>query len=248
MDSNQFKEISPYYDRLMHGVPYKYWVAYLEDIFRNLEIMPKDILDVACGTGVVSHLLTERDYKVTGFDLSETMIEVAKKNYPHIDFYCQNAKDFELSQTFDVAISLFDSLNYIINKDDLQSAFSQVFKHLKSGGFFIFDMNTEYALANNFFAQVNLNPNDYPQYIWEPDWDEREKICTVNMTFIVKEETGKKREFKEVHIQRAYGIEEITYMLKRSGFEVLNVYSAYRFSKPTKRSDRVYFVAKKETL
>ena len=66
------------------------------------------------------------------------------------------------------------------------------------------------------------------------------------MTFIVKDEKGNKREFKEVHIQRAYGIEEITYMLRSIGFNVLNVYSAYRFNKPTKRSDRVYFVAKRE--
>ncbi|MBQ7256843.1 MAG: class I SAM-dependent methyltransferase [Abditibacteriota bacterium] len=246
MDSNQFNEISQYYDELMHGVPYKYWVAYIENIFRVLDIEPVEILDVACGTGMVSNLLSERNYKLTGFDLSESMIKVAKGKYPHIDFYCQNAKDFELNKTFDVAISLFDSLNYIINKSDLQSAFRQVYKHLKSPGYFIFDMNTEYALANDFFAQVNLSPDAYPQYIWEPDWNDRDKICTVNMTFIVKDEKGKKREFKEVHIQRAYGIEEITYMLKACGFNVLNVYSAYRFNKPTKRSDRVYFVAKRE--
>ena len=95
MDSNQFNEISPYYDELMHGVPYKYWVAYIENIFRVLDINPVEILDVACGTGMVSNLLSERDYKLTGFDLSESMIKVAKEKYPHIDFFCQNAKDFE---------------------------------------------------------------------------------------------------------------------------------------------------------
>ncbi|MBQ0105373.1 MAG: class I SAM-dependent methyltransferase [Armatimonadetes bacterium] len=241
----QFDKITEYYDRLMHGVAYDYWVSYLENLLETYDFYPKTILDVCCGTGTVANILNRKGYELTGFDLSHGMIREAKKNYPEIDFYVQNAKNFRIDKTFDLAISLFDSLNYITDKSELQSAFEQVLKHLNHNGMFIFDVNTEYALSNNLFAQINLNPESNPQYIWEPDWDENTKICTVNMQFICKNENGEEEKFTETHIQRAYGIQELNYMLIQAGFDVLNIYSAYRFSKPTKRSDRVFYICRK---
>lgn len=228
----------------MAGVPYVYWVKYIEDILDSLNFTPLSILDVACGTGVVSKKLFDKGFNVTGFDLSEDMIEVAKKNYEDIDFYVQNAKNFEIDKKFDLAVSLFDSLNYITNKNDLQSSFFQIRKHLNNNGYLIFDMNTEYALSNNFFAQINIEPDRYPHYVWTPTWDPKTKICEVKMVFHMKEDDGEIIEFKEYHVQRAYSLEELSYMLEKSGFEVVNIYSAYKFTKPTRRSDRVYFVCK----
>lgn len=246
--SNQFKQISQYYDKLMNGVPYNFWVRYIETLFKEYNIFPTTILDVACGTGVVSNILSNKGYKVSGFDLSEGMIKVAKENFPNIDFTVQNAIDFSYDKKFDVAISLFDSLNYILNPNDLKSAFSNVFKHLSNRGYFIFDINTEYALANNLFAQIDLSPESDPQYIWEPKWDNETKLCTVNMTFIVKDENGDKIKFNETHVQRAYDLNHVSIMLKDVGYDKIDIYNAYRLDKPNKNSDRVFFVCEKKEL
>lgn len=238
----QFNKIPKYYDLLMDGVPYRYWVSYLESVFEKVNFSPVSVLDVCCGTGTVAGILMKKKYSVAGFDLSEGMIEEAKKNYPDIDFTVQNASSFNLEKKFDCAISLFDSLNYITDKNDLQQAFYRVFIHLNRKGLFIFDMNTEYALANDLFAQVNMNEDSSVQYIWEPHWDRNTRICTVDMRFIVKE-TGE--DFRETHIQRAYGTDEIRQMLKTAGFDKICVYNAYRFTEPDEKSDRVFFVAEK---
>jgi len=42
--------------------------------------LPSRILDVGCGSGYGSHLLHQAGYKVTGIDISEEMIRLAKEN------------------------------------------------------------------------------------------------------------------------------------------------------------------------
>ena len=56
---------------------------------------------------------------------------------------------------FDLCVSLFDSLNYITDPARLRRPW-RVAAHLTRNGLFIFDLNTEYALVNQFFDQDNL--------------------------------------------------------------------------------------------
>ena len=65
-----FSAVTPYYDSLMAGVPYRFWADYLERLWRKHGQRPRSVLDLACGTGTVSRLLAERGYRVTGVDLS----------------------------------------------------------------------------------------------------------------------------------------------------------------------------------
>ena len=245
MDKKQYSNIPKFYDQLMNNIPYKFWLYYIKEILKLIDYNPQNLLDVACGTGTMTKEFKDAGLEVFGIDLSEGMIEHAKKKYPDIDFKVCNASDFDLYKTFDLAISLFDSLNYITEKLDLQNAFISINKHLNPNGYLIFDVNTIYALSNNFFQQTNLETDNYPHYVWKPYWDKSTRICTVNMTFECKDENGDIMSFKETHLQKGYQISELAYMLEKAGFEVIHIFNAYKFTKPTKRSDRVYYVAKK---
>lgn len=44
----------------------------------------------------------------------------------------------------------FDSMNYLLTKRELDTAFRKVNRVLKNGGLFIFDMNTIYGLSVNW--------------------------------------------------------------------------------------------------
>ena len=244
MSNDQFVEIAEYYDDLMAGVPYGLWVDYLEGLFRRYDFTPRTILDVACGTGNVSEILAQRGYEVVGADIAAGMIEVAKRKTGGVEYHTADMAELDLGRKFDLAISLFDSLNYITDVDHLARAMKRVGEHVRDGGYFIFDINTIYALAHHFFDQANLASDRYPHYIWSSEYDHSTRICRVNMTFEVLE-NGEKRQFKEVHVQRGHSLEELTDMLINAGFEVVEILHAYRFRKPTRRSDRVFFVARK---
>ena len=78
-DTPAFGPVAPYYEALMAGVPYRFWVEYLERLWALHARKPQEILDLACGTGTVSRLLVPRGYFVTGVDLSEGMLDVARR-------------------------------------------------------------------------------------------------------------------------------------------------------------------------
>jgi SAM-dependent methyltransferase len=245
MTQTQFKRIAAYYDDLMAGVPYNLWVEYLTGILKRMDYSPGNVLDVACGTGNVSELLADRGHKVVGADIAPDMIEVARSKESGVEYHIQDMAELDLGgRKFDLAISLFDSLNYITDPARLAQAIKRVGEHLVDGGVFIFDVNTEYALAHHFFDQANLASHHYPNYVWNSEYDHSTRICTVNMTFRVIE-NGENVEFKEVHLQRAHSLEEITTMLIDAGFEVVDIFHAYKFRRPSRRSDRVFYVARK---
>ncbi|MHB9038779.1 MAG: class I SAM-dependent DNA methyltransferase [Armatimonadota bacterium] len=248
MTQTQFKRIAAYYDDLMAGVPYNLWVKYIEGLLKRIDYVPRTVLDVACGTGNVSELFADKGYDVVGADIAPDMIEVAKSKKGGVEYHVQDMVDLDLDgRKFDLAISLFDSLNYITDPNRLAQAIKRVGEHLVDGGVFIFDVNTEYALSHHFFDQANLASHHFPNYVWNSDYDNATRICTVNMTFRVIED-GENVEFKEVHLQRAHSLEELTTMLIDAGFEVLDVFHAYKFRRPTRRSDRVFYVAKLTSL
>lgn len=244
----QFDDIAFLYDELMAGVPYRGWVEYLQRILHHHKCTPKTVLDLCCGTGTVSLILARMGYQATGIDLSAGMIEYAankaRSQKLDVDFRVQDAAELRLGKRFDLVISLFDSLNYILDASALQNAFYRVCEHLHPGGLFVFDMNTELALAGRFFDQNNLGSGAPVIYEWRSTYDPEARICTVRMSFIYRRR-GEEKHVRIVHYQRAYGIDEIADMLRRAGLDVLSVYNGYTLRRASARSDRVFFVARK---
>ena len=73
-----FVTVAPLYDELMEGVPYESWVDYLQTLLTRKGLKPKRILDLACGTGNVTMLLTKLGYEMVGVDIAPGMIEAAR--------------------------------------------------------------------------------------------------------------------------------------------------------------------------
>ena len=73
------------------------------------------------------------------------MLTIAKeKSSPDILYLLQDMREFELYGTMRAAVSICDSMNYILEEDDLLQVFSLVNNYLDRGGIFIFDLNTVY--------------------------------------------------------------------------------------------------------
>jgi len=245
---SQFDEIAFLYDQLMSGVPYREWTDYLKRLLKHYGHRPRTMLDLCCGTGTVSLLLAKEGYQVAGVDISPGMIEMASQKAQaggiRADFHARDASSFRLGKKFDLAFSLFDSLNYITESAELQQAFYRVSEHLNPGGLFIFDMNTELALAGRLFDQTNLSSRSPVNYVWRSTYDHDSRLCSINMEFVHRQ-AGAERRISIVHYQRAYALAEVEEMLVAAGLQVLDTYDAYSFRTATTRSDRVFFVAKK---
>lgn len=237
-----FGPIAPFYDELMRSVPYRMWTGYYLLLLAQQGVKPKTILDVCCGTGVMTEMLFREGFEMAGVDLSAPMIEAARnkarrKKYD-IRYECQDAAEMSLGRTFDAAYSFFDSLNYIIDPTRLQMAIRRVSEHLEPGGSFVFDLNTAYAFEAQLFDQRQLAPRAKVRYDWKGHWDPQKRLIRVDMDFWRGEHA-----YHEEHWQRAYSDAEIRPMLEAAGFESIRCYHSYTLDAPRATSDRVHYTA-----
>lgn len=244
LSPDAFQQIAPYYDELMSGVPYRMWVGYYLLLLSTKSQHPKTLLELGCGTGTLCELLHDEGFKVTGLDVSEPMIlkatEKAKESNRKIAYSVQNASSFRFTKKFDGIFSFFDSLNNILEPNELQQAFATAFKHLNRGGTFAFDLNTSYAFEKKMFDQQSKRKDASLHYKWTGHWDKESRVITVTMQFWYK---GK--EFTEVHHQHAYEPDEVLTMLSNAGFTGINAYNSYGLDPPRANSDRVHYIALK---
>jgi len=242
--SSSFGPIAPFYDQLMHQVPYGMWMSYYELLLITQEVHPRKYLDVCCGTGTCAEQLAAVGNAVAGIDLSAPMIEEARRKAElaglQIRYEAMDAASFDLGESFEAAYSFFDSFNYITDLGRLGSAFKRVAAHLDPGGSFIFDLNTAYAFEKKMFDQEDTRKKTAVQYKWVGDYDATSRVIHVHMTFWVD---GK--EFREVHIQRAHREEEVIDLLLAANFTDIVVYDAYTLEPPRKKSDRVHVACRK---
>lgn len=250
-----YKNFAQVYDIFMIDTPYNEWIEYIKRIWNKYDFNPNIIAELGCGTGNITIGLAKEGYDMIGIDISEDMLTSAKeKTYKenlNILYLLQDMREFELYGTVECIISLFDSINYITEEEDLLKVFKLVNNYLAPKGIFIFDINTEYKfkniLSSNTFAETTENAG----YIWENFYDEKEKINEYCMNFFIKQEqTNCYKRFEEFHYEKAYKIDKIEELLKQSGLKLLDVYDAFTFELPSANSERVYFVAQevKKTL
>ncbi len=257
-----YSEFAQMYDWVMNDVDYEMWAGYVLGLIRAARVKGNDLLDLACGTGNVSFAMARRGYRVTGLDLSSQMLDVARKKEQDlvltpvpledgtvpttqpVEFIQGDMRDFHLGRQFHVITCLYDSINYLRTEDDLVSTFTCARAHLKRGGIFIFDVNTEYQLARSRNKPAMMfEKGDQTVLFWQDRWIQKTRTWEVRLTGFVKEGELYRR-FRETHEERAYSAAEVTSCLDRAGFGRITVYEAYAYQPSMPESPRLYFVAR----
>ena len=104
-----YEALASSYDALTEDVGYEKRADFLEKLFRRSRIPVKVVLDLACGTGTMTWLLTGRGYELIGVDGSEEMLAAAMskggtvQGVPPI-FLHQSMPQLDLYGTVDAAI------------------------------------------------------------------------------------------------------------------------------------------------
>lgn len=96
----------------------------------------KKVLDFGCGTGIYAKYLTKKRAKVSGFDISEEMLSIARKTNPQLDLRHGSGYKIPFDDKFDIVYAAL-VLDYF---DDWDKAFREVSRVLKKGGYFVFSI------------------------------------------------------------------------------------------------------------
>jgi SAM-dependent methyltransferase len=197
-----------------------------------------DVLEIACGTGAITKALIEKGYKVSGFDLSMTMIDKAKAkiNETEGELFVDDMRFFNLNERFNNIICFNDSLNYLSDINELDTVFKRVYDHLESNGVFMFDVHSEQRrldLQDEYIEEGYLDSTPY-QWVIESEDD---KIYHT-LTFYINNTP-----VSEYHMQTVFTKDKIKELLLKNGFEY-TVYTDYDKPEDAK-GDKWFFVAKR---
>lgn len=238
------------YDPFAH-IYNRHWGKSAMDIYRILDRpvlsdLPSGcaVLDLCCGTGQLAAVLSDRGYATTGVDGSESMIEIARRNAQDVSFLVQDARELFLEHRFPAVFSTNDSLNHVMNLDELEQVFRNIHAVLEAGCCFEFDLNMEEGYPQRWRGSVGIVEDDLV-CVARSSRDEEERGGTMDLTVFESEGTEWKR--KDVSLlRRWYREPDITERLQRAGFERIKTYD-YNDSilDGARESGRMFFVARK---
>lgn len=244
-----YSELAPFYDLLMSHVNFKGITDFYIKLAKMHNWNGSRILDLACGTGNITLELFRQGYSVTGIDLSQEMLTMAEEKIRSAgfepDFYCQNMINLQVPERYDLIISAFDSMNYVLREEDLSRVMVRVNEALKPGGLFIFDVHSEYKFKEVFGGNTfTYSGSDY-SYIWQNKYDSKKSISSMSLDIFIQVKDDIYRRIEEYHQERCYLPEHLQRLLESSGLGVLAVFGDQKLKRPGPKAERIYFVAQK---
>ena len=117
------------------------------------------MLHLGCGAGGHDYHF-KRHFSVTGVDLSEGMLEIARKRNPEIQYLQGDMRTINLDRKFDV-VAIPDSIMYMTTLEDLSAALSSAAAHLKRDGLLLVVAHTKEEFRNNNFAYTGEADNTH---------------------------------------------------------------------------------------
>lgn len=170
---------------------------------------------------------------------------------PSILYLQQDMRSFELYGTVSAVVSICDSMNYITSEEDLLQVFRLVNNYLEKDGVFIFDMNTEYKYKELMGDTTIAENREEVSFIWENLYDEAQKLNEYALTIFAKAEQEEEEaeaplyeKYEEVHLQKAYSLEDVKRLLAEAGLQFVAAYDVLTREAPGPQCERMYIVAK----
>jgi len=224
-----FKRYSAVYDLLYKDKDYVKEALHISEIFQKYGVnQGSSILNLGCGTGKHDHILAKMGYKMTGVDMSEEMVEIAREvtSHPSPTFLQSDIRTLNLGTTFQAVISMFHVMSYQNTNDDVEAVFKTAFDHLEKGGIFLFDCWYGPAvISEKPEKRERIVENDEMKVIRRatPELKEKENIVVVNYDFeIIDKLTGRIDKFSEKHSMRYFFVPEIKLFCENRGFELIS--------------------------
>jgi ubiquinone/menaquinone biosynthesis C-methylase UbiE len=136
-EERMFTESAQYYDLIYTSFKdYEHEARLVKKLIEGHCPRCTAILDVACGTGEHDRYLKD-SFDVDGLDLNSQFVEIAREKNPSGTYYCENMMAFELNKRYDVIMSLFSSIGYLMTIENVTKALACFAKHLKDDGIII---------------------------------------------------------------------------------------------------------------
>ena len=193
----------------------------LDDLMKKHPTPKRTHLDVACGSGLVLKEFRKRGWKSVGIDASVEMLQVARKRSPRV--VAADFRALPFRSKFARITCLYDSLNHMLDGEDLIDAFRAIRGVMDHDSLFLFDMNHPqiypevWGVAEPFISEGA----DYRLEI-ATSYRKRDKLGKALVSGWAQIE-GERVEIREVHQQRAYSERDIIVALAEAALALVDI-------------------------
>jgi SAM-dependent methyltransferase len=221
------------------------------------------VLELACGTGRLLLPLVKAGYRVTGLDLSEEMLAIAREKIREQPAEIQERVQLVYGdmrhpletmseQKFDFIILGFNSFQHLKTEDEQLSCLKETRRLLAPGGFFVTTVD-------------NATPEDVPEekllkyYGTFPDPRRNSRVTLMvsftdyphhhqslrrYMFYEKMPDSANEMVCDATLTLRYFFVDELQSLLEQAGFEILNLYGSYQFEEYSPESSTIAFVCR----
>jgi ubiquinone/menaquinone biosynthesis C-methylase UbiE len=191
---------------------------YSKIIKENTEIKTKTLLHLACGAGMNDYTF-KKHFKVTGVDISQDMLSIAKEFNPEIEYIKGDMRTIKLGKKFD-AVAIPDSIDYMKTKTDLEKLIRTAEKHLNPGGVLLIVAHPKETFRENNFVYTGKK-GDIEVTVFENNYipPENDSIYQATIIYLIRR-NGKLETHIDIHTLGLFYKETWHSLLKAESFEV----------------------------
>ena len=208
------------------------------------------IVELGCGTGSFTQELYKLGYDIMGIDLSPDMLNLARMKSAeagyNIMYLEQDMRELDLYCTAGTIVSVCDSINYVLEDQEVIDTFKLVNNFLYPGGVFIFDFNTLHKYRDVIGDTTIAENREDCSFIWDNYYHEEEHVNEYDLTIFARcdEKDEVFRRSVETHFQRGYTLEEMRQFVKKAGLSFIEAIDADTHKEPDDNSERIYIIAR----
>jgi SAM-dependent methyltransferase len=236
-----YKGFADFYDRIMGGAVAPVIKQTFERSRGRYGIRFASAADIGCGSGTFLLHLAQFCYRLYGVDRSPEMLTLARRKTAGtgVRFLHQDLRGLQLPARVDLITCNFDTLNYLLRTEGLQTALERARDNLREGGHFAFDVITgagEEGRTRDFVQRIRL-PD--ASALWRLRTDGNRRLSRVDMRW---SSTGGARRWREVHVQRWHSLPRLCALLNRCGFSIRGIHDVMSFAPASSQTWWAHFV------
>jgi SAM-dependent methyltransferase len=192
------------------------------------------VIDLGCGSGILSRVVSDAGYDVLGIDISEAMITLARRRVPLGRFRVESFLSAEFPRSVAV-VAVGECTNYLFDTGNTRSSLAKLFRRIHQslvpGGFFLLDVAEPGRVSGTGSARSYFEGDDWAVLVTTEE-DRQHMLLTRRITSFRRLGEFYRRD-QEVHRQRLLAGLDLAAQLRRVGFRVriLRGYGTLRFGR-----------------
>jgi len=199
--------------------------AEVDFLIAKLDLQPGEhVLDLACGHGRHAVELAARGFSVTGADISDPALAIARRRAAqrnvHLDLVRLDMRDLNADSEFSAVCNFASAFGYYPREEDDRQVLERVARCLVPGGGFLIETMNQQWLAHNFTPRDRRALENGTVVVEERSYDAATSRSSA--TWKLTRADGSRTEMR--HSMRIYTCPELCGMLAQAGLDVDGVW------------------------